>query len=84
MQSSDWIFDGKTCVMASQPQYIDPPLPAWVYLGTALVMAALGTGFVIAFVLRDDGPALGFGLVCLGAAAFAGWAFPSIRRDRLR
>lgn len=70
--------------MASPPSYVDPPLPAWVYLGTAVVMALLGSGFVVAFVLRDDGPALGFGLVCLGAAGFAGCAYPSIRRDRLR
>ena len=84
MQPSGRFFDSKTCVMALKPQYIDPPLPAWVYLGTAVAMAVLGSGLVIAFVLRDDGPAFGFGLVCLGAAGFAGWAFPTIRRDRLR
>ena len=84
MRSSDGIRDGKTGAMASPPPYIDPPLPALVYLGTAVVMALLGGGFVIAFVVRDDGPALGFGLVCLGAAGFAGWSLPSIRRSRLR
>ena len=84
MRSSDRKPDGKTGAMASPPPYIDPPLPASVYLGAAVVMALLGIGFVIAFVLRDDGPALGFGLVCLGASGFAGWAFPSIRRSRLR
>ena len=83
MRSSDRKLDGKTGVVVSSPTYFDPPLPAWVYLGTAVLMALLGCGYVIAFVLRDDGPALGFGLVCLGAAGFAGCAFPSIRRSRL-
>lgn len=84
MLSSRRILGGKTGVMASPPPYIDPPLPAWVYLGCAVVMAFLGVGYVVAFMLRDDGPALGFGLVCLGAAVFAACAYPSIRHNRLR
>jgi hypothetical protein len=84
MQSRDQAETGETGVMAPPPPYIEAPLPALVYLGAAVLMALLGGGFVIAFVLRDDGSAFGFGLVCLGAAGFAGWAFPSIRRSRLR
>ena len=64
--------------------YPDSPLPAWVFLGVAVLMALLGGGYVMAFMLRDDGPALGFGVVCLGGAGFAGWAFPTIRRSRFR
>jgi hypothetical protein len=67
--------------MASQPPYIDPPLPAWVYLGIAVVMALLG-GFLSAFVVRDDVPALTSGLMCLGAAGFA--EGHSVGRSRLR
>jgi hypothetical protein len=55
-----------------------------VYLGSAVAMASLGLGYVLAFLLNDDGTALGFGFVCLGASTFAGMAFPSIRRSRLR
>ena len=72
----------RLAVMSSPSPYIDPPLPAWVYLGTAVVMALLGGGFVVASVLLSDGPALGFGIVCLGAACFAAFALPSIRRSR--
>lgn len=70
--------------MASPPPHLDPAVPAWVYVGVAVMMAVLGAGYVIAFVVRHDGPALGFGLVCLGAAGFAGWAVPTIRRNRRR
>ena len=55
-----------------------------MYLVAAVVMAALGVGYVTAGMVHDDGPALGFGLICMGAAAFAGSAFPTIRRDRRR
>lgn len=84
MLSMNPVLGGETGGMASPPPYIDPPLPAWVYLGCAVVMAFLGVGYVVAFMVRDDGTALGFGLVCLGAAVFAACAFPSIRHDRLR
>ena len=57
-------------------------LPPGVFLGAAAVMAVLGAVGVVRFVLYRDGPGLGLGTVCLGAAFLALASFPSIRRNR--
>ena len=45
-------------------------------------MAVLGAVGVVRFVLYRDGPGLGFGMVCLGAAFLALASVPSLRRNR--